>query len=158
MTIVTTVAALFISSIVALQLAYGPPDRYMDPALKPYYDRFMADARYLGLEPGNDVLRVEIDKMDEPDWVGVCITSVRWVGFTPQIIRTIKIGGMYDNDVLMTAIMYHELGHCVYGLDHTNNPDDLMYPEIDWGISKDKLLVQMIGMFWTISQNQRNSK
>lgn len=91
----------------------------IDPLFHPYLDEFNQDCpntgRLRSFVFGNPELEVE-------DAVGLCwpdtgniVVSKEWKNWPPLIKR---------------ILLYHELGHCLLGLDHSEGEWDIMSPEI----------------------------
>lgn len=138
-------------------LPTDPGPKYINPALKPYYDSFKDIARDLSLAPGNEIQRIEVSgPLEQDNWVGVCRKIPIRTGLTFKYYYYIEIPKIYDNRPnAMMAIMFHELAHCVYDLPHVDDPQDLMYFEIDWGITFNTLTQQIGDMFELVKNNQR---
>jgi hypothetical protein len=86
----------------------------VDQGLQKYVDKFFEIAENRGKSWGSQVLlrSVEyVDKLDEPTTIGLCET--RNFGNRIYIVS--------GRSFYMTlSTLYHELGHCVYGLGHNN--------------------------------------
>lgn len=64
----------------------------------------------------------DLDKTDNEIVIGLCYDNIfnRRVHINRAIID--------HTDRYLQALMYHELGHCMYGLDHLKESDRLMSP------------------------------
>lgn len=131
-------AAIF--TMIALTSCGGLPEldrpaRGFDPVLQGYMTDFYAETDAHGLYPGHDIWSAKFGDpnagKEDGSFVGLCTiqTAVRDNGMGPTYptFRTIVI--ISDMDPLFTkTVMYHELGHCAYDLEHVDDPDAMMYP------------------------------
>jgi predicted metal-dependent hydrolase len=77
----------------------------------------------------------DLDKSDNEMVIGLCYDSL----FTKRVHVNREI--IHYADRYLQALVYHELGHCMYGLDHVEESDKLMSPAMpsftalmrDWG-------------------------
>lgn len=82
--------------------------------------------------------------------VGVCITIESGFRFIQ-----IESDGSYINSLAMKSLVFHELGHCLLDLEHSNVIDDIMYPILvdperlltRWHDLVDRLLSQEPGVY-----------
>lgn len=100
----------------------------IDRELMPYVHGFMEDCHRYGadLSAAGQLQRVSMVNDIEGDNVGVCWThmsrSLKLLWYST--IEVTKMG----SEIEQQALIYHELGHCVLGLDHV--PDSIMAPFI----------------------------
>ncbi len=77
----------------------------------------------------------DLDKTDNEVVIGLCYDTL----FSKRVHINRAIIDYADR--YLQALMYHELGHCMYGLDHLEESDKLMSPSMpsftvlmrDWG-------------------------
>ena len=101
----------------------------IDKELQPYVDLFMKDCEVRRLDCQDNLNKLkEIKVVDMEDknkedaevTVGLCYSSL----FSKRIHinrLALEYKGRY-----MQTLVYHELGHCMYDLDHEKKPDMLM--------------------------------
>jgi hypothetical protein len=125
----------------------GLPSVRQDADLMAFVDEFLGDADERGVKVSlyqlrivewNDDLTPFIDNLAKPEHgfvVGVC--DVMKVELTSQLnkrsTKTWKeihihssARGSYIH--VQKKLMYHELGHCLLGKDHVDDPTSIMYP------------------------------
>lgn len=109
------------------------PDRFIDPDLQPFMDEYVRDMSDRGIDTDisnlyrleyADVLEIE-EKGEVRKLLGVCYHNRDPKGY----YGTIKILRGHGEEVTR-AIVYHELGHCVHDLDHSDKPNTLMFPSL----------------------------
>lgn len=133
---------------------FDRPANTVDPRLKPYMDKFYADAANYGLTPGQAVWSLTFDQPSNEEWIGECTIKTyehnTILGTTETIFRTIVI--VPDMDPLLTQVVVnHEMGHCAYGLPHSDNEGTLMYPIVPNITNESELHQLTIEMFDTVS-------
>lgn len=105
----------------------------VDDVLRPYVDQFMRDcaARRTDCEEQlrwvKEIKAVDMRKMQAPSGnmvIGLCYINPIYhrVHINKKILH---YGSSY-----IRAVVYHELGHCLYNLDHSPNQGDLMFEVI----------------------------
>lgn len=105
----------------------------VDNVLRPYVDQFMRDcaARRTDCEEQlrwvKEIKAVDMRKMQAPSGnmvIGLCYINPIYhrVHINKKILH---YGSSY-----IRAVVYHELGHCLYNLDHSPNQGDLMFEVI----------------------------
>jgi hypothetical protein len=121
--------------------AYGRSQKFVDPALKAYFSEFISDALAAGVpmdvERFVDLKSIVFAKITTNGVLGYCISA-----------EYLDLGGFHrelnieiDPEMFASlskcdrrALIYHELGHCLLGLDHSPYKDSLMF----WYIQPDK--------------------
>lgn len=104
------------------------PSYYIDPELQPYLDEYVKDMEDRGVIVNLDRLyRLELvdsfkDLEDGKKQLGVCWHRHDHEGY----YGTVEVLRGYE-DVVTKAITYHELGHCLHKLEHSDEPKSLMY-------------------------------
>lgn len=131
---------------------YEAPHNY-DIELYGYLYQFEAEAKHYGLELNDpNGLRVfkfsnlSEEHQSDPYIIGIC---QKWFVGSPNIWyidqwESIEVLKPTNYDDQFKALVYHELGHCLLNLEHTDNPKDIMYYEqnifnlqdVDAGIKK----------------------
>jgi len=105
----------------------------IDEILYPFVAMFLKDCEARRTDCKKKLERIkEIKVIDMPDLnesdneivIGLCYDTLlnRRVHINRIIID-------FSNQYLQ-ALMYHELGHCMYNLDHLKQPDKIMSPEM----------------------------
>lgn len=93
----------------------------------PYVDKFIADSVIVREPVKIDNLIIHFaDLSKNPNTLGQCTVGM---GTVPTIEIDFKHWGSLE-EATRVALLYHELGHCVLGLSHTENPNSIMYPYI----------------------------
>jgi hypothetical protein len=100
----------------------------IDPILEPYNAEYREIL--LGVCPSKSNLpgtRYTINFVPKGDgWIGVC--KPRLGGFTINIDR--EYWNTRATPEEKTQLMYHELTHCILDKDHSEDPNNYMYPTI----------------------------
>lgn len=103
----------------------------VDEELKLYVELFMADceARRTDCEKKlNSIYEIRVVEMEDKNKndkeivIGVC-----YLNLFSNKVHINKLAFQYGHKYVQT-IMYHELGHCMYDLDHEEKDDMLMSP------------------------------
>lgn len=115
-------ALIFIAA--CFSLACGREEqKVIDPALAPLLEK------YLSLAPDEGKLSelVSLEFGETGAANGNCnVTTEDVAGFSKETKRSVTIAPLYNEGYVNTV--YHELGHCLHGLPHTDGPFDLMNP------------------------------
>jgi hypothetical protein len=168
-TITTVLLSLVIGACVACGTGdifeptpnYNPPvnktyDVEIDEELEMFVNLFMHDCNTRRTDCKYRLQRIkeikvvdmpDLDKSDNEVVIGLCYDTI----FSKRV--HINRDVINFSDRYLQALMYHELGHCMYGLDHLQESDKLMSPAMpsfpvlirDW-----KTLVEE--MFTTIKE------
>ncbi len=112
------VRVLFLLALVWCPACGDTPPNYIylepaaEPELAPYVDQFVAEMKARGVYPvpGVHHPRLVAWMTLDPGIVGMCVTP------TPRVYIQLRIRGY--SDMYIRAVVYHELGHCMYGLLH----------------------------------------
>lgn len=132
-------AALLIAGCGARPTASHTPQVSIDPAFQRYVDDFVADAKAQGHPVQITDLIIKFGDLGttapgEPGMFryGQCDTApdttpVITINTNPAV--TNWYGG---DDAFRELVIYHEMGHCVLGLQHDTNMITLAVPSIDW--------------------------
>jgi hypothetical protein len=103
----------------------------IDPELQPFVDDFMRDCEARRTDCAKRMDRIksiklvdmpDLDKSDDEAVIGLCYDRP----FTRRIEISKDI--MDKPNLYIKVLMYHEIGHCAYGLDHETVPDAIMSP------------------------------
>ena len=119
------------------------PDPFIDPAIQPYYDQFFVLAKGNGINVVSNTQIIQfVDHIDEmaPDAevIGYC-ESYSWVDtdifgdfkeYPQKSISILRSAWDIAGPCFREGIVIHEAGHCDLGLDHSKNPESLMYPTL----------------------------
>jgi hypothetical protein len=91
--------------------------------LKSLLNSFLSDCRDKYGADTSDVDKLEFIRYgdpsteEQPQTVGVCNS---WHDESGDLVRSNIVVKEMKNPVMAKALMYHELGHCVLGLEHTS--------------------------------------
>ncbi len=93
----------------------------VDTSLQDYYERFIDEAavRGLDLEDATYQVNARIGEISEPNVIGQC-------SWNQSHVHNILVDEDYwrtASDLQREFLMFHELGHCVLGLDHEDIAD-----------------------------------
>jgi hypothetical protein len=144
LTIVTLLLSFVIGACVACGTddifqstpVYNPPinnkhEVEIDEELKLFVDLFMEDCNTRRTDCKHRLQKIkeikvvdmpDVDKLDNQVVIGVCYDNII---YKKVHINKEMIGYA---DKYLQALMYHELGHCMYDLDHVEESDKLMSP------------------------------
>lgn len=105
------------------------PDIFIDPDLQKYLDEYDSTLAEYGIDVDRSILyRLEyVDELKDGDkeLLGICYRYRDQEGS----YATVKIKRV-DNPLVIRAIVFHELGHCIQSLDHSKKSGSLMYPSL----------------------------
>lgn len=95
-----------------LLVACGGPAA-IDPELDPILELYFSDAADHGKNEGfrSNLTDVSFATYSDPDQTGECYWDKH--GTHVSVVRGLR----YDH---LVATLYHELGHCIYGLEHSD--------------------------------------
>lgn len=100
----------------------------VDPRLEPYVQRFEKHATF---QVDNLVAGFGDTKKEGKNVIGVCYHSI-----TPEIVINLEYWNKED-DLGREELMFHELGHCIYDLEHDTRvlvdewcPFSVMHPYV----------------------------
>ena len=95
------------------------------PELQDDVFEFLADCqRHLHTHKCNQLilLTVKVQKLPEPDQLGVCYTY-----YSPnEHVRNIYIDPSIVGTAQQKLVVYHELAHCIFEMDHYDTKVDIM--------------------------------
>jgi len=104
----------------------------VDPELQVYLDEFKEALSVHNLAPHHAIILLSyVDSFppieDKPGarQVGVCIGV--------HVVHVLK--GL--DKKFERAVTWHELGHCMMDLEHNDNPDSLMFPNVPYEITRE---------------------
>lgn len=113
------------------------PERYIDPYLAPTLKQFMADAHFYGHSNGrlSELRRLEFidyDKLNPKDtsYLGLCKFFLE-TGNNVRRTWSLVVVVSDLEPCVQKYVTYHELGHAIYGAEHSNDPENMMYPYIE---------------------------
>lgn len=153
----TNLKVLFTTTLIGILVACGtfeqPPvhtEQDIDSRLQPYVDQFLQDCETRRADCRTKFAKITSIKVHKAfplsdditeDTIGLCQLSRRrnWIMIKEEVFDR------FDEHV--RALMYHELAHCVYELDHVPEKNKLMsthMPDILTVVYKwDKLVNEM---------------
>ena len=118
---------LLLTNLFLTSCAGNPAQRatLIDPILRPFIEQFEADMVSLGIKYElSDVRSIMISKDLPRGALASC--NVHWRGNeTAKFIivhPVVVLQGKWD-------VIYHELGHCLFDLSHSPDPNSIMYAE-----------------------------
>lgn len=114
--------------LLAVQVAFlscgkdEPIERYVQPSLVPYFDRFVAQGILRGVLVDLEELHVSgyIRLITEPDVIGQCAHS----DSEPNTVIIDKVYWDKANDLQREFVVFHELGHCALNRGHLDDADN----------------------------------
>lgn len=128
---IAMIAALFVVSRCSIVQS-------IDPAIQPIVDEFLIDAQNHGaLVDIKTISAIEFGSVNNilmQNVIGVCMPLI-FLGerVNSPLLRSnrVVVTSEYPaNSYKFKALIYHELGHCLLGRQHTNDLRSLMYPII----------------------------
>ena len=102
-------------SVESGQIIVPPIDR--DAVLWSYVEEFVQEANKRGILVRTD--RLKIVEFKDPKLVGVVGACAKYVTIAGQTWWRIQIIPEYRNSPYLKPLMFHELGHCLLELNHT---------------------------------------
>lgn len=133
-----------------------PIQQKIHPNLQPFVEEFLADCETrrsdcverLSLIESMDVVDIpDLNTKDDEIIVGLC--------YDRFYTKKIEVNKLIMNKpyIYTRLLMYHELGHCAYGLDHEDDPHAIMAPSMPemWVIAQNWPEMVM-DLFGTIQQ------
>ena len=119
--IVYAVTGICVIALSSCQLEVVTIPTVVDTPLQEYFDRFIDEAAVRGLDVTYATSQVDaqIGEITEPNVIGQCAWSQNHqhsITLDQQYWRT-------ANDLQREFVVFHELGHCVLGLQHTDYSD-----------------------------------
>lgn len=135
------------------------PDAFIDPYFEPLIAEYKADMAACGFDEGsfNDIVRIEfVEPKGKTLLLGICAVIQLDDG---TYYRRIAIRGDTRGTDIEKPLFYHEMTHCVYGLDHDNIPGSIMYPELSgqygyWDLTWTKQVKQLCGMIKAVRSSK----
>lgn len=105
-------------------------DKSVDPVLQPYVSQFYAEAASRGVTTfPHELGSVSFEEATAEGDSGKCYLGTRNVTISSTFFVT-------ATESLREQIIFHELGHCVLGLEHQNERLDIELPLDEEGLSK----------------------
>jgi hypothetical protein len=112
--------------------------RSVAPEFQTYLTDFEADAKRFGRDVNTDSISISFGDTGSPNNGAICHTGSK------EIIVQKALWDV-DDDTERKIIVYHELGHCVLGLDHSTELG-IMYPsrvpEVVYKLNPDSFLTK----------------
>lgn len=108
-----------------LLVGCGSTEAKVDPELASFVEDFLADARAFGVGEGHwhEVSSVGFADLGDLSLAGMCYTKSRKVEIA-------SVHWPYQGPCVRRALLYHELGHCVLDLEHSEVKEDLMFHQL----------------------------
>lgn len=128
-----------------LALPADMPDQFIDPAFDPYIAQYKADAIKHGAPEGfwGELYRMEWSDpgaLSADGVFGFCEIAKSINGVNKETIETLRfivLDPTIPSERMMISFIYHELTHCIYEIDHSRRPEDIMAP---WQTVEDEYL------------------
>ncbi|MFT5905898.1 MAG: hypothetical protein ACI9E1_001503 [Cryomorphaceae bacterium] len=95
----------------------------VDPDFQPIVDRFVIEANKRNVSVNLDGLDIQYGIID--DAFGLCLSLGN---VTKEILIAVDLRNAPDD--FKSEIVLHELGHCVLGRDHSDDPTSIMHATI----------------------------
>lgn len=116
----------------------------IDPRIKPYYTNFMiqVENKCNSSQYKNSSYQIKFNKLEEKDdsyTIGVCYTFKYSDKF--KIDLSEEYWNMAD-EVAKYHLIAHEGLHCLFGLDHSDNPKDVLFYRLNY-IPMEELVKQV---------------
>lgn len=118
------------------------PYKSVSPEFKPYYNEFMGYVQNKCTEKQyNNPYKIIIDTNSfiTGDIVGVCLRSI----YSYRIYIKTDFWKT-ANDIAKYGVIMHELTHCVLRMDHSEDPNNYMYPYYDVSIKSIEQVKQQL--------------
>jgi hypothetical protein len=134
------------------------PPRGVDPAAAVYVDAFKKFAAEAGLPKGYKLWGVNFGRLGADNRLGECSL---YIGRNDKIVGSVEIDPQMkgveapEDMLLLRAIVYHELGHCIYNMPHTDSAKDLMFPEVTYAETEEELHAQLLAMFDAVKKKRK---
>lgn len=114
------------------------PYRVSDPILDEFMERCHAHGGELSelcdenlrVLRSITVVREIVSESQPPSIVGICRINVNGLGAEVRDVEIKEEARRKMPPATYKALLFHEFGHCLLDLDHTHDPDDLMYPQL----------------------------
>lgn len=120
------VRTLLYGSIICFTCWFFNPlsTQIVDEPLKPYFNEFVSISNEMcpGKVDEHPNYEVTLEPLNDDDIAGIC--STLYFKFTVKINS--KYWNKYDEDDKFQLVA-HELSHCFYNIQHTDNPNNYMY-------------------------------
>jgi hypothetical protein len=109
------------------------PDKFVDANLQPFLDNYMAEAHRRGIVSNgylDRIQRVEFGSVIEQGYLGVCAVSSEQNPANKKEIREMRFVVIQPGlpPCLASWTIVHEFTHCIYNLDHSSHPGQIMAP------------------------------
>lgn len=128
------------NAVLCFYLYYFVPIHYTDQALKPYKEEIVqVTQKYCGNKYYHPLHQYIYFKKLKPPTAAECVTKLN----TYKILVDPTFW-KYADDNYKWRIITHELGHCLLGLDHVDNPQNYMYYDDDVYLTKEIVRYQFI--------------
>lgn len=100
----------------------------IDPDFFPIIRKFTNDADNLGLNP---IFRIVSAQYIDPDTIEERCKVENALGCAQPIKGKIYIRSDLKGHPLLKLVLVHEAAHVAFVLQHSHNPNSIMYPELD---------------------------
>jgi predicted Zn-dependent protease len=114
----------------------------VDSRLAPAYEKFLNSMATAGIEVNTKKIS-SIELISEEDWsqegtVGLCYlerdVKIRYTKIKVEKKQgKIQIRNVGIQEQIEVTLI-HELGHCLFNMQHSDDPDNIMYPMADYSI------------------------
>jgi hypothetical protein len=111
----------------------------IDPALQPYYDRFVQAGMSEGVFTSGIPITIEFGGISEADLASGVLANCTMGQFHIRVDAK-AWNSSNTTDIAKEYILFHELGHCILNREHDTSHDraghitSMMYPYIDIGM------------------------
>lgn len=104
----------------------------IDPTFEPIYKQFVSDSISHNRDvSGNKGLTIQFAPLEQQTALGEVIGECLGIGYGGGIINIDKTYWSQSDNATHILLIYHELGHCLLNEQHINNPEAIMYPQIN---------------------------
>lgn len=111
----------------------GKGPNNIDPAFRSYYDQFIDQANQAGLNlDKNQAITIQFAMLEQKDSLGEVVGECNSVGYGYDTISIDTDFWNSSNAATRLVLVEHELGHCILDEGHSNDPDAIMYPIVNY--------------------------
>ena len=109
---------------------------YIEPQFQVFYNEFIEDLNKYNIKLYNKNVSIKVNygNMTYKDSLAECFLDSKTIYINKDYYNYTKTfieNDDLDDDIyyylILKKLIYHELGHCLLNLKHSNDPNDLMY-------------------------------